>query len=411
MNKRKILISAYACEPGRGSEPGVGWNFVFEIAKHHDVWVITRSCNSNAIDDYLRDRPTPSLHFMYYDLPRWMPFARRMDKLEFIYYFCWQFAIFHLAKRVHSQLHFDISHHVTFATYWMPSLLGWLGIPFVWGPVGGGETVPPLFISSFGLRGRVYEKVRTIVHRLCEWNPFVVLTARNASVILASSPETQERISHLVAGKCAITSQVGIADQEFIELSAIPFKIGGPFIAFSAGVLTHYKAYHLSLSAFAEFHKENANSEYWLFGDGPDRGRLQAICRDMGIEKAVKFFGQVERGQYLAQISHCDVFLHPCLHESGGWAIAEALSAGRPVICLDLGGPSMQIEPQNGYKIKPQSPEYVISEMSRVMKYLANHLEFRHSLSQNAISRIEQSYLWSKKGASIAALYNDLLDH
>ncbi|NMB58233.1 MAG: glycosyltransferase [Chloroflexi bacterium] len=271
--------------------------------------------------------------------------------------------------------------------------------------------MPTPFIATFSLRGRIYEKVRMMVHRLCEWNPFVVLTARKATIILASSPETHERISHLVAGKCAIASQVGIADHEFGELSVIPFKTSVPFRAFSAGILTHYKGYHLSLSAFAEFNKENPDSEYWIFGDGPERGRLQAICRDLGIEKAVTFCGQVKRGQYLAQISNCDVFLHPCLHESGGWAIAEALSAGRPVICLDLGGPSMQIEPLNGYKIKPHSPEYVISEMSRMMKYLAAHLEFRHSLSQNAISRIEQSYLWSKKGFMIATLYNDLLAH
>ncbi|NUQ42892.1 MAG: hypothetical protein HUU32_16005 [Calditrichaceae bacterium] len=32
---KKILISAYACEPDKGSEPGVGWNRVRQIARFY----------------------------------------------------------------------------------------------------------------------------------------------------------------------------------------------------------------------------------------------------------------------------------------------------------------------------------------------------------------------------------------
>lgn len=35
----KILLSAYACEPNKGSEPGVGWSWATEYAKQHQVWV------------------------------------------------------------------------------------------------------------------------------------------------------------------------------------------------------------------------------------------------------------------------------------------------------------------------------------------------------------------------------------
>ena len=38
----KVLISAYSCEPGRGSERGVGWNVAREVARRHEVWVLTR---------------------------------------------------------------------------------------------------------------------------------------------------------------------------------------------------------------------------------------------------------------------------------------------------------------------------------------------------------------------------------
>ena len=51
MSKRlKVLISAYACEPGKGSEPEVGWQWALQMARHHDVTVLTRANNRQAIE-------------------------------------------------------------------------------------------------------------------------------------------------------------------------------------------------------------------------------------------------------------------------------------------------------------------------------------------------------------------------
>ena len=50
IKRLRVLISAYACEPGKGSEPGV-WNFSKEMAKHHDLWVLTRLNNREIIEN------------------------------------------------------------------------------------------------------------------------------------------------------------------------------------------------------------------------------------------------------------------------------------------------------------------------------------------------------------------------
>ena len=41
----KVLISAFACNPYQGSEPGVGWTAVCRIARHHEVFVLVDSHN------------------------------------------------------------------------------------------------------------------------------------------------------------------------------------------------------------------------------------------------------------------------------------------------------------------------------------------------------------------------------
>ena len=53
--KLKILISAYACEPDKGSEPGVGWNWAKQISRFHEVWVITRKNNRPSIEKELEE--------------------------------------------------------------------------------------------------------------------------------------------------------------------------------------------------------------------------------------------------------------------------------------------------------------------------------------------------------------------
>ena len=59
-----ILISAYACEPDKGSEPGAGWNCAVEIAKYHSVTVISRTNNRDSIEKELAIRPRAKKKFV-----------------------------------------------------------------------------------------------------------------------------------------------------------------------------------------------------------------------------------------------------------------------------------------------------------------------------------------------------------
>ena len=65
-------------------------------------------------------------------------------------------------RKHHKEVGFDISHHVTFVKYWAPSCLAWLDILFIWGPVGGGESLPQGFSSECSLKGRIYELLRSL---------------------------------------------------------------------------------------------------------------------------------------------------------------------------------------------------------------------------------------------------------
>ena len=73
----KVLISAYACEPHKGSEPGVGWNWARQIAEFAEVWVITRANNREIIEEEFKRNPVSNLHFIYVDLPKSLRFWKK----------------------------------------------------------------------------------------------------------------------------------------------------------------------------------------------------------------------------------------------------------------------------------------------------------------------------------------------
>ena len=102
MIKKNILISAYACEPNKGSEPGVGWNWAIELIRlGHNVKIITRSNNQNSINKLIKtEKKLKRNNFFYYDLPKFFLFFK--NKIPFgvqIYYYLWQIFLYKNLKK------------------------------------------------------------------------------------------------------------------------------------------------------------------------------------------------------------------------------------------------------------------------------------------------------------------------
>src|SRR5262249_5336995 len=150
--------------PDKGSEEGVGWSVPREMARHHDIWVITCEDNRPAIERELAQRPQPGLHFVCWDLPRWARSWHGGNAVlgGHLHYYIWQLCILGIARSLHAKLKFDLIHHVTFVRYSTPSFVCFLRVPFVWGPVGGGESGPRSFWWSAGWRPAAWEGLREL---------------------------------------------------------------------------------------------------------------------------------------------------------------------------------------------------------------------------------------------------------
>lgn len=404
----KVLVSAYACEPDAGSEPGVGWNWVEQIARFHDVWVLTRRNNEPRIERALERRPRPNVHWVYLDLPRWARFWKRGARGVHAYYYLWQIAAYLRARRLDREVGFDVVHHVTFVNYWIPSLLALLPTPFVWGPVGGGESAPRPFLRTLSRRGRSFEYARDLARALGERDAFVRRAARRARAVLATTEETAQRVRRLGARHVQVVSQVALPADDFVRLGRLPLRASGPFRAISAGRLVDWKGVHLALAAFAALRDRVPASEYWIIGDGPDRRRIERTVRELGLDSAVVLTGAVSRNEFFERMAECDVLVHPSLHDSGGWVCAEAMAARRPVVCLALGGPALQVTPEAGFVVRAETPDVAVREMAAALTRLARDRELCGRMGAAARARAIEICCWDERGDFIDSLYTRL---
>jgi glycosyltransferase involved in cell wall biosynthesis len=405
----KILMSAYACEPGRGTELGVGWNTARAVARSHQVWVLTRPDDGReAIEAELARNPVPNLHLVYFTLPigggawKWGSGAIQ------IHYYLWQIQAYFVARKLHREIGFDIVHHVTFVKYSTPSFLALLPIPLIFGPVGGGESAPPPFARTFSRRGKIYEFLRSCSRWLGERDPFTVMTVRRSILNWATTPDTADRLTKMGASRVEVLSQVGLLPEEVRYLAQVPLPDCAPLRFISIGRFLHWKGFALGLRAFASADLPPA-AEYWLVGSGPEQESLHRLAVELGIVDRVKFLAQMPRDELLQTLGSCLALVHPSLHESGGFVCLEAMAAGRPVICLDLGGPAVQVTPATGFKIPAIDPDQAVGGLAAAMTSLAHDPELRSQMGRAGRQRVDRLFNWETKGQFLTDVYEKIL--
>jgi glycosyltransferase involved in cell wall biosynthesis len=411
-SRLRILISAYGCGPGRGSEPGVGWNWSRQIARFHDVWVLTPESERSAIENYEDTDLPANLHFVHCDLPAWVRPCNQGTTIRYhLHYHLWQILAFFVVRRLHRRLAFDFVHHLTLGAHWKPSFLALLPIPFIWGPVGGGELTPKRLSPVLSRKGRLFEMIRAVRLALVESDPFVKITARRAQIILAKTEETAARVRRLGGRHIRVISEAGLPEEELHRLTLLPAKSGAPFRFLSMGRVLYWKGFEIGIRAFARLCTQLPETEFWIVGDGPELPRLRRVAEEVGVASKLRFLGGMPRTQALEVLSECDVLVHPSLHDSGGWVCLEAMAAARPVICLNTGGPALQVTSETGIKIAPESPDETIEETTKAMYSLATNRDYMARLGLAAHHHVNRTFNWEKRGPVLARLYSSARDY
>ena len=403
----KILLSAYACEPNKGSEPEVGWRWATELLKfNNEVYVITRLNNKENIEKEIKKKNLKNLNFIYFDYPRWFLkiFKGKQNKFSYFYFYIWQIAIYFVAKQILNSIKFDYVHHVTFQSFRIPSFLCLLNVPFIFGPVGGGEEAPKALTKDFDMKSKFKEILRNISNNIVKFSPFMNMVFSKSHKILVTSPETKYKIPKKYHHKTFI--ELGISpDPESLFKKNISKKNYTKFLNICfAGFFEHRKGIIIILEIIKKLKENNHKFLFNFYGKGTEKKYIENFIKKEDLNNYVKFFGNIEREKIYEEFRKNDIFLFPSLRDSGGFVLFEAMSVGLPSIVLNVGGPSCIIDKNCGIliNVKEKNQHQVINQIYNELNILIKNKSKLQNLSNNCLLRVKK-FSWSNK---IKKIYN-----
>lgn len=337
----RVLVSAYACEPGKGSEPGVGWNWALQAARVADeVVVLTRTNNRSSIDEAC-ERVPANLHFEFLDLGEAALKLKGGSRRARPYYVVWQRAARARILRLHQEQPFDLIHHLTWASISLPvGASGVTAAPLIVGPVGGGVGASWSQWRDFGLRGAGYELARAALQLANQVNPQTRRTWQSAHTVLAQNEETRQRLPKGMRHRVMVVPNAGIDSAEVVQEGGRSADGGVVRCLFAARIIP-LKGLRTAIRALSTPQGRNLRLE--VLGDGPDRRSCERLARRLGITDRVLFRGMVPRHVVLERLDESDVLLLPTQHDEGPLIVIEAMARGvRPVV-LERGGPAVSV--------------------------------------------------------------------
>lgn len=403
----KILVSAYACEPNKGSEPSVGWNWVTNLAKYHEVFVITRENNKKNIEN----EATNNINFYYYDLPKLFLMLKKTTGFTLIYYYLWQFGAYFKYKNITKDFEFDLAHHVTFANFKIFTFLAFLDVPLIFGPVGGGERTPYRLYKQFSLKNRLKEFIRDLDIYLCRLNPLTIYTWYKSKKILVTTEETKNKIPKLFRHKTEIMQAIGIEDRYLCNVNdEIKISKNDNLNIGYIGNLLELKGTNILVDSFYKYNKiYNMNSTLTIIGDGPAKKTIKNKVEKYKINRNVNMLGKLSREEVIECISNIDILVFPSFHDSGGLVVLECMANNIPVIVLNLGGPGNNVNNNVGISINPTNFSDIVNNISKSINSLLVYESDTKDMIIRANIYIRETFTWKNKICKINCIYDEII--
>lgn len=404
---KTILATAYAINPYKGSEDGMGWNFTLQIARFNKVIVITRKNNRQHIENYIIENPNKlydNIQFLYFDTPYWMRFWKKGGRGAMLYYLLWQKKIISFVKK--QNISFDIVHNLNFHNDWSPSFLWKLRKPFVWGPIGHHPLIPAQYLKPYSLSYWLKDRLTWLVKKFF-WNfsPSLKKSIASSSHIFCMNTGVAEKLS--LKSKFSVMPTVATQDFGWNE----KIENSDTFTLISAGRFVPLKGFDLTISSFASFYhslsQENQQKcELLLVGKGPEEPLLKKLASTLKVANQVHFISWIERDELMKLFKNSSAFIFPS-HEGAGMVVAEALSFGLPVVCLDNEGPGEFISKECGFSIVQSDYNTTVRHLSEAIQqlfYSENIQDFRLNARQHFL----EHFHWDRRGESLQKIYAKL---
>ncbi len=420
-NERRILAVAYACNPYRGSEHGVGWGWVKMISEEYHVDVISAAFEREDIERWLQENPgfSSRINFYYPEHKFWhyhktSKMWRRIEHsfLKIIMnwvYRLWQLSAYRLARRLCDTNDYSLCHLITYVGFRFPGGFHKLKLPFVWGPIGGLENTPWHLLPLTGVKGAFYYSLRNIINsldkRFLNSPKRAFARAEESGAVIAATSSIRNEIDKAYGVESAVICEIGIdKPPEHTELCR---KDGAGFRMAWSGEHLPGKALPLLLLALRKMSDE-VDWRLDILGEGSCTRNWQSMAQRLGLSERCRWHGNVSRDSAWNVMRMSHAFIITSMKDLTSSVLLESIMFGVPVICPDHCGFTDVVDETCGIKIPVDDRNKISKLLRAAIISLANDEGKRLELSRGAKKRAED-YSWRVKAGLLEEVYNQAL--
>ena len=404
----RVLAVAYACDPYKSMESRVGWQRVIQAAQNHQVWVLhAGQTDSETLARYAAEQaPAGNIHFV--TVPNcWLGSAYR-EHLDMFWprYRLWQCQAKKYATELHKQHRFQLAHQINFCSFREPGSTWQLGIPFLWGPIGGTHALPMRFLTQCDFVGGCREVTRALINT---WqlaaSRRIRSAARSAAKVFAASREAQRDLERWLKIDIEVLLETGIGPPSSQPRQApTPDR---PFRLLWAGRQRTWKCLPLLTQALAKLPK-SFNYELRVLGVGASHNRWRRQAKRLGVDDRIEWLGWPEYSETLLHYAWADAFVFTSLRDTSGTGLLESLAAGTPIIGLDHQGAADIMTPECAEPIAVHNPRQVIDSFAEAIVRLASDPQAWAAKSEAAKAR-SLHYQWQVLADRMEQQYQQVL--
>lgn len=432
-----ILINAYACSPGMGSEPGMAWNWCVNLANYCELHIITEGEFRERIERSLTPNPSPkregsdmpvngygltetqirNLHFY------WNPIGgdddercakiRRMcwnqgDWRFYKYYKQWQWKTYLMAKDICEKKHIDVLHQLNMIGFREPGYLWKIeNIPFVWGPIGGLKQFPLAYTQGGGLKMRLFNLIKNTINVWqLKYDRRVRAALHKADVLLSSIPDSYHAIKKYHGLESVIIPETGCFKDEECLKYIRDFDCKYLKIIW-VGKFDFRKRLDIALETIASVC--NSFIVFQVFGTGNERQVKEAkeFCKGLGIEEwvQIEWMGNCHNDKIQEAMREAHLFFFTSVSEDTSTVVMEAISNHLPIMCFDTCGMGYVVNEKVGIKIPLTNPKQSVKDFARQIEYLYKNRDVLKQMSENCDER-KHELSWDNKARQMVGLYD-----
>ncbi len=417
-SKPRVLLIAEAANPEWVSVPLVGWSHSTAIRKLTDAHIVTQVRNRDA---FVRAGMCEGKDFTTLDTSRIaIPLVRLAYKLSggkgkgwttimafnalCYYYFERQFWKTFGADLIAGK--YDLVHRITPLSPTVPSLLARklakIGVPFVVGPLNGGLPWP----KGFDGARRKEKEWLSYVRNGYKLLPGYSSMRKHASAMIIASRATYEQMDSRSHDRCIYIPENAIDPSRFnVHIDRNPNQ---PLRLAYVGRFVPYKGADMLLHAAAPLIRAG-KIVVDLIGEGPMRGELETLVKELKISDGVIMGGWVEHTKLQDRLLLSDVLAFPSIREFGGAVVLEAMAIGLVPVIMDYGGPGELVNPETGYAIPMGNRQQIISRLGRAFEELTADPAHLKQMGEKARQYVFNHFTWDAKAAMTLEVYRWVL--